>query len=592
MVSPVNATNKTIILLVKNAGTSGAVINGNTLTTTAAGTVTVTATIVNGKTAVSDYTQDSIITISNSITPVTLISGVPTTGTAGEALTLSGTVSPGNATNKTIVWSVKSAGTSGAMINGNTLTTTAAGTVTVTAAIVNGQSTGSDYTQDFTITFLSAPMPTDSLEAALAWIKDNAVAGGEYTIMLTADEVIAPATLSYDGKNVSIILQSGSASERTVSLSANGSLFTVGNKVTLALGNNVTLQGKATSNNVALVRVNSGGALEMNAGSKITGNTNGDGGGGGVYVAGGTFTMSGGTISGNKVWSDPSNKSGGGGVCVVDGTFTMEGGTISGNMAVYNTSVVGGAYTRDAGGGVYISRGTFTMSGNAQISGNVGSGVYVVGGTFRMSGNARINGNDGSVGNSGSDNGLSASGGGGVYVVGISVNSSYVVGTFTMEGGTISGNKAYDDASGGGGGVHVGKYGTFTMKDGEISGNDAWFHGGGVYVRGTFIMEDGEISGNTVVSSSGSGGGYDRDGGGVYVYDDGYENVHNDGVFTKSGGTIYGDTDTTHTAGSTENTAMSGNGHAVYVSSSPAKKRNNTAGPDVGLDSGTATNWE
>jgi hypothetical protein len=466
------------------------------------------------------------------------------------------------------VWSVKSAGGTGAAINGNTLTTTAAGTVTVTAAIVNGQTASSDYTQDFNITVLSPQMPADSLEAALNWIKDNAAAGGEYTVTLTADETITPATLSYNGKTVSITLV-GSASERTVSLSANGSLFTVGSKVTLTLGNNVTLQGKS-GNNAALVRVNSGGALKMNTGSKITGNAGG-GDGGGVYVSGGTFTMSGGTISGNEVRSDSSSY-GGGGVCVVGGTFTMSGGTISGNKGLYGMSYI---YTRDAGGGVYVSRGgTFTMSGNAQISGNTGSGVYVVGGAFTMSGNAQIRGNDGSDGNSGSDNGLAAAGGGGVHITGERVNNSYVIGTFTMEGGTISGNKAYDAAVGeGGGGVYVGNHGTFTMKDGEISGNEAWFRGGGVSVRGTFTMEDGEISGNMA-----------PDGGGVYVYDD--------GAFTKSDGTIYGDMDTTYTAGSTENTATSGNGHAVYVSSSPAKKRNTMAGPDAGLDSGTAANWE
>jgi hypothetical protein len=53
-----------------------------------------------------------------------------------------------------------------------------------------------------------------------------------------------------------------------------------------------------------------------------------------------------------------------------------------------------------------------------------------------------------------------------------------------------------------------------------------------------------------------------------------------EGTFTKKGGTIYGDTDTTHTAGSNENTAASGNGHAVYALS---KKRNTDAGSSVML---------
>jgi hypothetical protein len=46
--------------------------------------------------------------------------------------------------------------------------------------------------------------------------------------------------------------------------------------------------------------------------------------------------------------------------------------------------------------------------------------------------------------------------------------------------------------------------------------------------------------------------------------------VLNNGTFTKSGGTIYGDDDGTHTVGNTENTAVdvpvtSGYGHEVYV---------------------------
>jgi len=49
---------------------------------------------------------------------VTGITDVPNAATAGTDLTLSGTVAPSDATNKTIVWSVKTAGTTGATIDG------------------------------------------------------------------------------------------------------------------------------------------------------------------------------------------------------------------------------------------------------------------------------------------------------------------------------------------------------------------------------------------------------------------------------------------------------------------------------------------
>ena len=61
-------------------------------------------------------------------------------------------ITPNNATNQTIVWSVQDAGTTGATISGNILNTPAAGTVTVRATITNGASASSNYTQDFSIT--------------------------------------------------------------------------------------------------------------------------------------------------------------------------------------------------------------------------------------------------------------------------------------------------------------------------------------------------------------------------------------------------------------------------------------------------------
>ena len=79
------------------------------------------------------------------------IQNVPTTATAGTPLTLSGTVAPADATNKTIVWSVKAAGTTGATIDGSILSTTDPGTVEITATIADGTAVGTDYTDDFTI---------------------------------------------------------------------------------------------------------------------------------------------------------------------------------------------------------------------------------------------------------------------------------------------------------------------------------------------------------------------------------------------------------------------------------------------------------
>jgi hypothetical protein len=123
----------------------------------------------------------------------------------------------------------------------------------------------------------------------------------------------------------------------------------------------------------------------------------------------------------------------------------------------------------------------------------------------------------------------------GLNAGGVSVSS----GTFTMNGGEISGN-----AGSSGAGVYV-SAGTFTMNGGVISGNTAG-QGGGVYVgnsTGTFTMNGGVISGNTATS----GGGVYQIGGAVFI----------------TNGTIYG----SDAAEPLKNTADPTRGAAFYINS-------------------------
>jgi uncharacterized repeat protein (TIGR02543 family) len=100
----------------------------------------------------SAFVQSSNVTVGLvPFTAVTGITGVPTLMTAGTPLTLTGTVLPANATNKTVVWSVVNAGGTGAVIVGNTLNAASAGTATVRATVINGLNPTSNYTQDFNI---------------------------------------------------------------------------------------------------------------------------------------------------------------------------------------------------------------------------------------------------------------------------------------------------------------------------------------------------------------------------------------------------------------------------------------------------------
>ena len=83
--------------------------------------------------------------------PVTDITQVPAAMELGESLSLSGTIAPTDATKKNISWSIKDAGTTHAILNGDTLSATTTGTVTVTASITDGSAYGSAYVKDFVI---------------------------------------------------------------------------------------------------------------------------------------------------------------------------------------------------------------------------------------------------------------------------------------------------------------------------------------------------------------------------------------------------------------------------------------------------------
>ena len=150
-VVPSNATNKTITWSIVSAGTTGATISGSTFNATAVGTATVKATIVNGLATGSNYTRDFNISVKIGFVPVTNITDLPSSATVGIPLTLTGTVVPSNATNKTITWNILSAGNTGATLSDNIFNATAAGTATMRATIVNGFAVGSDYTKDFNI---------------------------------------------------------------------------------------------------------------------------------------------------------------------------------------------------------------------------------------------------------------------------------------------------------------------------------------------------------------------------------------------------------------------------------------------------------
>ena len=236
-------------------------------------------------------------------------------------------------------------------------------------------------------------------------------------------------------------------------------------------------------------------------GGIITNNEATNGGGGGVYIGGGRFEMSGSAvITRNKT----ASSLGGGGVFMngSDIVYALNEFIMSGNAVISENTATNGN-----GGGVYMNSAPEVTMNGGSITGNTaannGGGVYAFSGTFTM--------NDGTI----AGNKATAENGGGVYANGSTA--------FTVKGGTIGGSTAADaNAAKYGGGVYV-KNGAFTMSGGKVTGNGASKDGGGVRLdKGTFNM-----SGSAVISrntADGYGGGVDA----------------NDGSFTMSGGSITG----------------------------------------------------
>ncbi|MCL1809861.1 MAG: InlB B-repeat-containing protein, partial [Clostridiales bacterium] len=162
-VMPSDATNKTIEWDIAEAAFTGAKITGgNIFEATSGGTVVISATVRNGSNnGTSDYVRSFTVTVKEPpmFIPVEDIIGLPSATMAGSILTLAGTVDPPDATNQTIRWDIKDAGTTGATRTGNLLRTETAGYVVMTATISSGLAVGVDYVQEFGISVSGGTPP-------------------------------------------------------------------------------------------------------------------------------------------------------------------------------------------------------------------------------------------------------------------------------------------------------------------------------------------------------------------------------------------------------------------------------------------------
>lgn len=181
--------------------------------------------------------------------------------------------------------------------------------------------------------------------------------------------------------------------------------------------------------------------------------------GGAVYMSGGSFTMSGGTIGGGTKQANLATN-GGGGVYITGGSVLMQGGTIS-----YNRSTAG------SGGGIDVLGGTFTMNSETETANINNNFAYLNGG-------------------------------------GVNVTSSEVA-HVTVSKGNINSN--YANNYGGGLCVIPTQDAVITFGEAEAANvntqlktNTAGLAGGGMYARGphaNITIHSGTLSGNSVIAA-------------------------------------------------------------------------------------------
>lgn len=174
-------------------------------------------------------------------------------------------------------------------------------------------------------------------------------------------------SVTLDGQNNTVTFETGTAVAQNITFknvtldisNLSGEAFSIwGGSVTLESGANVTGNGQAAAGERRFVTANANTAFNMNKGSLISGVINSTALGGAVQLKGGTFNMTGGTISGCKA-------NAGGAVYIREGgKMVMSGGEIRNNSSNW-----------PQGGGIYIENGTLTVSGDATVDGNAQTGA-------------------------------------------------------------------------------------------------------------------------------------------------------------------------------------------------------------------------
>jgi len=482
-VNPPNATDQVLNWSTSNSNVVEVEQDGK-VTAIAAGTATITATARD-----NGIKATCTVTVLQSPTGISLNKSSIPKLIKGSKETLTATVIPSNAADKSVTWSSDKPSIAEVSSSG-VVTAKASGMATITVTTVDGGKTATctvnvhDPVTNITLTPSSATIIKGKTETLTAIIDPN-TASDQTVDWISSNPTVAEVSSSG-------VVTANAVGTTTITVTANDK--TNGTKTatcTVTVAQDFSVTDQTTWNN-ALTTIKSNGSGTSGAPKK--------------YII---------TVSGNASVNGSTANSFG---SVTDIEVTLVG---NGSLSINTTGTAGSVLTVGNSQTAVINGPTLegVPDNNAPV-------VYVgSGGKLKLDkGTICDNTNNGDVYGSG----------GGVYV--------YYGGDFTMSGGNITNNRAEiygNPAVSHGGGVYV--VGTFTMNGGEISGNTVYSktssknsysqsYGGGVFVvDGTFNMKGGAINNNTAqnVGVSGSGGG--AYGGGVVI--------HN-GTFTKTGGII------------------------------------------------------
>lgn len=255
------------------------------------------------------------------------------------------------------------------------------------------------------------------------------------------------------------------------------------------------LCGSANNGNEIIggaVHVNSTGALNISGGVIAANRADKAG---GVYKNGGTFTMTGGVISGNQVPNNANNGTDGtdcrgGGVQIDNAETTISGGYITNNRLDYKCGAVGNGC--HFGGGITFYNETLTISDNCYITGNysaeAGGGIGYAGPRFIMTG-----------GTVAANVAQTAEGGG------IRIQSSEQ--TSLISGGYITNNRTNSMHDWGGGGIFLAQENSLQIMNAVFQQNTADGFGGGVggCSTGQIVAVDNTVGGVAIFDNHANG---------------------------------------------------------------------------------------